>query len=120
MNSTHIDPAHLHPLAELRGWIAVSVLRSRLLRQFSAVARLEIAAEITAEAIASSHSTAVAAHSAETHDREALRLLDSVLADGAVHASELSALRRVRSLVAHSASTDHTIAERSEVPPPAA
>lgn len=104
-----------HPLDELRAWLGSTATRFAALRLFGPKARAEVALDIAADAVKASNAIARAAHSAETHDREALRLLDGVLADGRVEPAEIAQLRRARALAAHSAETDHDIAERAHV-----
>jgi hypothetical protein len=103
-------------LAELRAWLDDTALRFRSARLFQPLARVAVARDIAADAAKESNAIAQAAHSASTHDREALRILDDVLADGRVEDSEIPALRRARALVHRSAETDHDIAERAHVP----
>jgi len=105
-----------HPLDELRSWLRASAARFVSLRLFAAKAREEVALDIAADAVQHSNALAAAAHSAETHDREAVQILDRVLADGAVEPIEIAELRRVRALTARSAETDHDIAEKAHVP----
>ena len=104
-----------HPLAELRAWLADSAARLAALRLFGPKARTEVAIDITTDAIAHSNGIAATAHSAETHDREALAIIDRVLADGRVTPAEIPALRRARALAACSAEKDHDISERATV-----
>ena len=113
----HLSPLARHYLAELRDWLAAGIARFRLERQFYAVAQLGVAADITADAIADSNAVAATAHAAEVNDREAITLLDSILADGALTAAELPALRRVRALAVRSAELDHDLAEHAAVLP---
>ena len=51
------------------------------------------------------------AHRAETHDREAIRLLDDVLADGKVEQTEIASLKRARAMAKRSAECDHDAGE---------
>lgn len=111
----HLPPLARHYLAELRDWLAAGIARFRLERQFHAVAQLGVAADITADAIADSNAVAATAHAAEVNDREAVTLLDSILADGALTAAELPTLRRVRALAVRSAELDHDLAEHAAV-----
>lgn len=104
------------PLAELSSWIGRSLTRYRGLRLWTAVARESVSAQICAECIAESRVLSATAHSAEVHDREALGLLDRVLADGRLSADELPALARARALIARSAAEDHELSERTHLP----
>lgn len=104
-----------HPLDELRAWLRASATRFATLRLFGPKAREEVALAIAADAVAATNAVARAAHSAETHDREAIALLDRILADGLVSSEELPALRRARALAARSAETDHDISEQARV-----
>jgi hypothetical protein len=107
------------PLAELRTWLRASAARYRGLRLHLAAVRTDVALDIAADCIAASNTISAAAHSAETHDREALALLDTILADGRITPAELPALRRARALTARSADMDHTIAEHATILSPA-
>lgn len=109
----------LAPLAELRAWLARATARFRAARQFAPVCYFEVATTITADLAAQHQAISAAAHSAETHDREASAILGRVLADGRVSAEELPDLRRASRLVARSAALDHDIAERATLPPAA-
>lgn len=51
------------------------------------------------------------AHAAETYDREALRLIDDVLADGKVTPTEIASLKKARAMTARSAECDHDAGE---------
>jgi hypothetical protein len=101
----------------MRSWLRSSAERFGALRLFGAKARTEVARNINADAIAHSNRIAIAAHSAETHDREALAIFDRILADGQVSEDELTDLLRGVRLIRDSAETDHDIAEAATVQP---
>lgn len=104
-------------LGELSAWLSASAARFASLRDFAAKARTDVACDIAADVSRAAADVSRSAHSAETHDREALRLLDCVLADGHVSPLELAALRQARALTARSADTDHAIAEATHLAP---
>lgn len=116
MPSPLIAPPALRPLAELRRWIFASRARYLGLRLWLPYARSGVTLAIAGDCIKESNTCAALAHAAETADREALALLDSVLADGTVTPAEIAALRRVRAHVARSAEQDHDLAERTTLP----
>lgn len=102
-------------LRELAAWNRDVLARLRGLRLWGPAARVGVAVDIGADLSGAVDRLARVAHSAETHDREALAKLDAVLADGRVTAPELAELRAARGLVARSAEQDHTIAEEATV-----
>lgn len=111
-----LAPPTLRPLAELRRWLLASRARYLGLRLWLPYARSGVTLAISADCIKESNTCAALAHAAETSDREALALLDGVLADGLVTPAELGTLRRVRAHVARSAEQDHDLAERTTLP----
>lgn len=66
--------------------------------------------------VADAHRAIVdATYKAETLDREAVKLLDAVLADGTVTIEEIGALRKARTMVQKSAEVDHDAGELAHV-----
>ena len=105
----------LCPVAELHRWIIASRDRYRALRLAIPFARAGVKLAIAQDCISESNALARIAHCAETADREALALLDSVLGDGLLNPVQIAALGRVRAHVARSAEHDHDLAERATI-----
>jgi hypothetical protein len=105
----------LCPVAELHRWIIASRDRYQALRLSIPFARAGVKLAIAEDCIAESNELARMAHCAETADREALTLLDSLLADGVFTAAQRATVHRVRAHVARSAEHDHDLAERTTI-----
>jgi hypothetical protein len=106
-----------HYLAELRDWLHATAEKLRAARQFHPLARVAVADDITADAIALSNSLAAAGHRSECYDLEAERILERLLAEHAdLTADERRELRRAKALVHRSAEADHEITELAAVP----
>ncbi len=107
----------LSPLPELRDWLAASVARLRTARQFQPLARVTVAADITADAISHANTVAAAAHRSEALDLEAERILDHLLAEHRdLTAADRAEIKRARSFVHRSALADHAASEAVRVP----
>jgi hypothetical protein len=106
----------LRPLVELRTWLRTTAAHLRSARQYGPLARATVALDIMADCLAERAADARLAHAAETQDREALAILDDILADGIVTPEEILLLLHARALVARSAEQDHDLADRATLP----
>jgi hypothetical protein len=100
-----------NPVSELVRFLAASVGLARTARRFEEVMTVEVAQDITAEAVTHVQAVGAAAHKAEVYDREAVKLMDEVLADGVVTPDEVKQLRKAREFAKRSAEVDHDITE---------
>jgi len=105
----------MSPTTELIASLARFSGRCRDRGWFGALFHVGVCQDIAADVVANQNAIRDTAYAAETYDREALRLIDEVLADGKVEQSEIAALKKARSLAAKSAECDHDASELATV-----
>lgn len=112
-------PAARHPLLELLAFIGKACARHRARGDYAGLLHDEVTADIAADCVTETRACARAAHSAETHDREALRLLQAAQdpASPGGPAITPAEARPIAALITRSAETDHDLAERTSLPP---
>lgn len=105
-------------LAELSSYLTRAGAKLLGARNFPGAMHLNVAADIAADAIRDHHALAALAHRAETHDREAERLITAAqlpASDGGAAITPRE-MRPIRALIHRSAEEDHDLAERTTVP----
>jgi hypothetical protein len=105
----------INPLSEICLYVAGWLRACRANKSHGEQAGVETLQDIVAEAVQRNQEVVAVCHAGETHDREAVRLLDQVLADGKVERSEVAALKRARALTQRSAECDHDASELARV-----
>jgi hypothetical protein len=105
----------INPIVELYHYAAGWLRACKVNRSHGEELGVEILQDIVAENMRHAGKIEAVTHAAETHDREAMRLLDDVLEDGKVDPSEITSLKKARNMVQHSARCDHDAGEMARV-----
>lgn len=98
-------------IRELKTYLSGRAAMYRARRAYGPLLDIEVAAEITDDAMRQQNGIAADGYSAEQADLEAAKLLDGVLADNLMPKAEKDALRRAEKLIRQSAAKDHAITE---------
>lgn len=107
----------INPLSEICLYVAGWLRACRANKSHGEELGVETLQDIVSEAVERNNEVVAVCHASETYDREAVCLLDEVLADGKVEASEVASLKKARALTHRSAECDHDASELAKVDP---
>ena len=105
----------IHPLAEMRHFVSVSIARAREAGWLRALAYFRVISNIEAEATKHANKLSDSAHAAEQYDLEAVRALKAAMSDGKLDESDKPTIELAMRNITRSAALDHDISEKARV-----